>query len=178
MANDLTHTLPSSRASAASGDDRATPAEIAKLLLHFYAPSISAAANSSLAADWVFDLREFGRNLITGACLERRRESTRRPTIADIRGLCIAQQHAAGEHQQLLAYHGEIWPQEMVKLWGPWPEGARRRSAELAKQKEKAAAITASLSARSISNPPARSYEIGEATAEEIGADSVTAIPP
>ncbi len=42
-----------------------------------------------MAADWLSDLREFGPDTVSRACGEWRRTQTRRPTIADIRKLCI-----------------------------------------------------------------------------------------
>jgi hypothetical protein len=53
-----------------------------------------------MAEDWMTDLREFGAEIVSKACGEWRRSQTRRPTIAEIRKLCIEEQSLA-EHLAL-----------------------------------------------------------------------------
>lgn len=86
---------PNSPLSSSSADDREIAALIARLLLHFWTPQdLSEGARKAMAQDWLTDLREFGPTIVAAACTNWRRSESRRPTIADIRRLCIGEQFA------------------------------------------------------------------------------------
>lgn len=50
-----------------------------------------------LALDWMHDLREFPAEAVQYACAHWRRTQARKPTIADIRGLCATEPEAEGK---------------------------------------------------------------------------------
>lgn len=93
--NQPSGTLPSTISSRGSGEppdmgtDRQIAGLIARLLLHYWTGEMSAETRRLQALDWLEDLREFGPEIVAGACGDYRRTETRRPTPADIRRLCI-----------------------------------------------------------------------------------------
>lgn len=56
---------------------------------HYWASDTPTEIRREMAMDWLDDLREFGPDIVSGACGAWRRSQTRRPTPADIRALCI-----------------------------------------------------------------------------------------
>jgi hypothetical protein len=87
--------------------DRMVAGLIARLLLHFWTPQeLSDGARKAMAADWLSDLREFGPDTVSRACGEWRRMQTRRPTIADIRKLCIEDRELHRSESQYEALTG------------------------------------------------------------------------
>lgn len=48
--------------------------------------------------DWLADLRGFSPDTVANACGEWRRSQTRKPTVADIRKLCIEEQSSQRAH--------------------------------------------------------------------------------
>lgn len=67
---------------------------VSVLLSHYWAAEEDPRLRAALARDWVGDLAEFHESVVAEACAEWRRGSSRRPTPADIRGLCIDATHA------------------------------------------------------------------------------------
>lgn len=51
-----------------------------------------------MAEDWVTDLAAFSPDVVSKACGEWRKTQTKRPTIADIRRLCIEEQASSRAH--------------------------------------------------------------------------------
>jgi hypothetical protein len=100
--NDRALTTQKPQPSNSSHDtDRAIAGLIARLLLHFWTPQeLSEGARTAMASDWLMDVREFGSDVVAEACGRWRRSETRRPTIADIRRLCIEEQ---GESHMAIA---------------------------------------------------------------------------
>jgi hypothetical protein len=76
---------------------------VARLLLHYFVPGeLSDSARKAMAEDWVEDLGEYPPQTVADACREwRRKPINRRPLPGEIRALCIDQQTAAQERQQL-----------------------------------------------------------------------------
>jgi hypothetical protein len=69
------------------------------LLLHFWTPQeLGDDARAAMAEDWVTDLAAFNPEIVSKACGEWRKAQTRRPTIADIRKLCIEEQASQRAH--------------------------------------------------------------------------------
>jgi hypothetical protein len=85
----------------------------------------------SIAADWLDDLGEFGPELVGIACRDWRRMAIRRPTPADIRALCVAEQRARAERQAIADARAARWPAWLAELWGPEPDGPQRRAAAI-----------------------------------------------
>src|SRR4051794_19814370 len=67
----------------------AIAASIALLLSHYYLPDVSEEVRTAQAKDWLDDLVDFSAEIVASACQDWRRTQNRRPTIADIRGLCF-----------------------------------------------------------------------------------------
>lgn len=59
---------------------------------HYWAADTPIEIRRELARDWLEDLGEFGPEIVGVACREWRQNHNRRPTPADIRLLCIAEQ--------------------------------------------------------------------------------------
>lgn len=91
--------------------DRHVAALVARLLQHFFSPDMPDVARRTIAEDWLEDLREFGPEIVERACREWRQTQSRRPTPADIRKLCIAEQIARGPALPAPPRHAE--PDEM-----------------------------------------------------------------
>ncbi len=72
-----------------SETDRQIASLIARLLSHFWATGEPESLRREQAHDWLDDLREYGPETVSRACGEWRRMQSRRPTIADIRKLCV-----------------------------------------------------------------------------------------
>lgn len=66
-------------------------AMVSRLLNHFWTGDDPATVRKAQIADWLEDLREFSLVSVENAIREWRRTQIRRPTIADIRKLCIAE---------------------------------------------------------------------------------------
>lgn len=83
--------------------DRQVAGLIARLLLHFWAPSdLPEAARKAMAQDWLDDLREFGPEIVAAACTQYRRQpGQKRPTPGDIRAICADEQFARSERLAL-----------------------------------------------------------------------------
>lgn len=62
---------------------------ISRLLSHFWTADDPEPARQAQIEDWIGDLIEFGAETASRACAEWRRGQSQRPTIADIRKLCI-----------------------------------------------------------------------------------------
>lgn len=79
--------------------DREIAGVVARMLLHFYAPSdLSESSRIAMAQDWLEDLREFGPAVVADACAEwRHKPGGRRPTPGDIRALCRERQQLRHE---------------------------------------------------------------------------------
>ena len=63
--------------------------EIAKLLAHYYIPGLDPALEKAVARDWVRLLSEFAPEEVSKSCEKWLKTESRRPTIADIRGLAL-----------------------------------------------------------------------------------------
>ena len=100
---------------------------IGRLLAHYWTTNEPQEVRRAIAEDWLEDLDEFPAGVVEAACREWRRAQTRRPTPADIRTLCIAEQQAEREHQLAIADRRQPWPDWLAELWGPPPEGPRLR---------------------------------------------------
>lgn len=74
--------------------DRQIASLIARLMGHYWAADTPIEIRRELARDWLEDLREFPLAMVENACREWRQTQSRRPTPADIRKLCIAEQIA------------------------------------------------------------------------------------
>ena len=84
-----TSTPDSPSPSVGSNNLRLIGERVATLLGHFWTPADSPELRSLVAGDWLNDLREFPAATVAEACQMWRRTETRKPTIADIRKLCI-----------------------------------------------------------------------------------------
>ena len=80
---------------------REIAALIGRLLIHFWSPDDAEPIRRAQAEDWIADLYEFEIADIVAATTEWRRTSSRRPTIADIRLLCIREQIERGSQRRL-----------------------------------------------------------------------------
>lgn len=109
-----------------------TAAVIGRLLAHYWASDEPPALRRVIADDWLEDLEEFGPELVGTACREWRRTQTRRPTPADMRALAIAEQRYRAERIAIADRRAERWPQWLAELWGPEPDGPRRRTEAIA----------------------------------------------
>lgn len=108
---------------------RETAVQIARLLAHYWTTHEPEAVRRMVAEDWLDDLAEFAPEIVTAACREwRRQPGGRRPTPGDIRGLCIAEQHARAELRALTDTRAARWPGWLAELWGPEPDGPARRA--------------------------------------------------
>jgi len=105
-----------------------TAALISRLLAHYWTTQEPEALRRSIAEDWLDDLAEFGAAVVAIACREWRRTSSRRPTPADIRLLCIAEARDRAERAALTDEHSRRWPHWLAELWGPEPDGPQRRA--------------------------------------------------
>lgn len=105
---------------------------IGRLLAHYWASDEPPALRRVIADDWLDDLREFNPLIVALACREWRRTQTRRPTPADVRALCIAEERERAERTALAFSRAERWPQWLAELWGPEPDGPRRRTEAIA----------------------------------------------
>lgn len=86
-------TTPRQQPSPGPQEEQSIASLIARMMLHFWAPQeLSDGARKAMAADWIADLREFGPDIVSRACGEWRRTQSKRPTIADIRKLCVEDQ--------------------------------------------------------------------------------------
>lgn len=85
------------------------------------------------ALDWLDDLREFGAEIVSVACMEWRRSQTKRPTPAEIRRLCIEEQNRQ---------------RERVAITGPEDTDVYARSVGFESNAERLAAIRANQSKR------------------------------
>ena len=70
-------------------NDRLILERITILMSHYWAADEPQAVRKAQLGDWLDDLREFSAVVVAGACQEWRRGQNRRPTIADIRKLCL-----------------------------------------------------------------------------------------
>lgn len=70
---------------------------------HYWAADTPIEIRRELARDWLEDLREFGAEIVNIACRQWRQAQSRRPTPADIRLLCIAEQRSRNERIALPA---------------------------------------------------------------------------
>lgn len=66
---------------------------ISRLLSHFWAANEDSRLRAAIAQDWLSDMGEFHESVVAEACQEWRRAETKRPTIADIRRLCMEASH-------------------------------------------------------------------------------------
>ncbi len=74
---------------------------IARLLLHFWTPQeLSDESRRAMAEDWVGDLAGFDPDTVSRACGEWRIAQSKRPTIADIRRLCIEDEAMRAEQNR------------------------------------------------------------------------------
>ena len=130
--------LPQKNSSKAPGSPstRSSPemlaelsAMVSKLLSHYWTADDPPTLRKAQIADWLEDLREFPLGIVANAIREWRHAQTRRPTIADIRKLCIAEQWQRAEHYAVVDQRRERWPQWLEEIWGPEPEGPRKRAA-------------------------------------------------
>ncbi len=82
-----------------SQNEQAIAGLIARLLLHFWTPQeLGDDARAAMAEDWVTDLAEFGPDILARGCGEWRKTHSRRPTIADIRKLCMEDRDMQRSH--------------------------------------------------------------------------------
>ena len=91
--------------------------EITRLMSHYWTANEDTRLRAALANDWLEDLRGFPAHVVANACVEWRRGQTRRPTIADIRKLCLEQRPIGERH---------------VALPSPLPETAAQLAARIA----------------------------------------------
>ena len=112
--------------STSSADDRQVAGLIARLLLHYWAGDMSDGARKAMAEDWLDDLREFGPEIVVEACSRWRRSQTRRPTIADIRALCIEEQAERRPQRGALP---PLTNEEAYARSAGWSSAAERRDA-------------------------------------------------
>lgn len=85
--------LPShSGTERANENDRRIAERITTLLSHFWTADEDPRLRKLQIADWLDDLAEFGPGIVSRAVKEWRQTETKRPTPADIRKLCIAEQ--------------------------------------------------------------------------------------
>jgi hypothetical protein len=82
-----------------SNKRREVAAIVARLMSHYWAADDPEPIRKAQAEDWIADLFEFEIADIVAATTEWRRASTRRPTIADIRLLCIQEQTNRGNRR-------------------------------------------------------------------------------
>ena len=106
-------------------------------MAHYWTADETATVRREQTEDWLEDLVEFGPGIVAAACREWRQTQHRRPTPADIRTLCIAEQHAEREHRLAIADHRAAWPPWLADLWGPAPEGPRARAEAMQRQRER-----------------------------------------
>ena len=112
MSNDGRHergralSTTSSRGSAGQQDSetaRQIAGLIGRLLVHYWTENMPASMREAQALDWLEDLREFGPELVSEACLAwRRQPGGKRPTPGDIRALCIRERQERGPAIQAL----------------------------------------------------------------------------
>jgi len=101
--------------------------QVSKLLSHFATADEPISVRRGIAEDWLEDLAEFTLPQVTWACREWRRTQSLRPTIAEIRRLACQAQHHDLE-RTALADGRQRWPQWLADIWGPEPEGPRKRA--------------------------------------------------
>lgn len=97
-------------------------------MAHYWTADESATVRREQTDDWIEDLAEFPAAVVVAACREWRRTQSRRPTPADIRLLCVTERQAQREHQLAIADRRQEWPAWLAELWGPLPDGPRRRA--------------------------------------------------
>jgi hypothetical protein len=79
--------------------------------------------------DWLEDLIEFGPAAVADACREWRRSPVnRRPVPGEIRKLCIEAEGARTDERHTA---NDPWPHWLEEIYGPLPEGPRRREEAL-----------------------------------------------
>jgi len=101
--------------------------QITRLLGHFATSAEPLAVRRLIAADWLEDLAEFTVPQVSWACREWRRTQSLRPTIAEIRRLACQAQHDDLE-RLALTDDQQRWPKWLEDIWGPEPEGPRKRA--------------------------------------------------
>lgn len=82
------HSLPPRN----GNDGREIAATISRLMSHYWTADDPIESRREQIIDWIEDLIEFGAAAVADACREWRQTQSRRPTPADIRKLCIAEQ--------------------------------------------------------------------------------------
>jgi len=100
---------------------------VARLLNHFGTSDEPLSVRKAIARDWVEDLAEFTVPQVTWACREWRRTQSVRPTIAEIRRLACQAEHHDLE-RLALTDDRQRWPKWLEDIWGPEPEGPRKRA--------------------------------------------------
>lgn len=80
-------------------------AHISRHLSHFWAANEDSRLRAAIAQDWLADMGEFHESVVAEACQEWRRAETKRPTIADIRKLCMEATHAPEQGATPRAVH-------------------------------------------------------------------------
>ena len=100
---------------------------VSKLLSHFATADEPLSVRRGIAEDWIEDLAEFTTAQLEWACREWRRTQSLRPAIADIRRLATQAQHNDLERLALTDSR-QRWPKWLEDIWGPEPEGPRKRA--------------------------------------------------
>lgn len=77
-----------------------------------------ASVREAQALDWLADLREFGPDTVSRACGEWRRTQSKRPTIADIRRLCIEDRQIRRPDPEQAVLEGPNWREAYAKSAG------------------------------------------------------------
>lgn len=102
--------LAEHQAYLAPAEPKALLARITVLLSHFYVAELPPAISQAIATDWFEALCEFPAWAVNRAAAAWLREESGKPSIADIRRLCIGyvereQRHATVLNRMLLAQH-------------------------------------------------------------------------
>ena len=125
---DIVHLPPRSSSPGLRRRQATIASLISRLMNHYWTTNDPPEIRRVQAEDWIADLIEFGPALVESACTEWRRTQARRPTIAEIRRLCVG-----------------IWreQQQHLLLAGPGDRDAYARSVGWASEDERLAAIMA-----------------------------------
>lgn len=91
---------------------------VARLLSHFWTADDPPAMREAQIGDWIEDLIQFGPDTVSRACGEWRRTQSKRPTIADIRKLCIEDRQIHRPDPEQAVLEGPSWRDAYAKSAG------------------------------------------------------------
>jgi hypothetical protein len=90
---------------------------VVRLLNHFGTVDEPVAVRKAIARDWIEDLAEFSARQVDDACREWRRTKSHRPTISDIRSMCITAQNQERSRKALAEQARGALDAETIAMW-------------------------------------------------------------